>query len=200
VINVSEKKRKSETLLPLRELLSPRAFFRRTFKMDRFSVLTADNKYKLEVLNEVYKRRDLAFRYACLFSLGMLIYCMVSGLLSFNLLLANKTFAFYYYLPRVDIFIIAPILLVFFPALFALMMKQAGVLFTIIVFMIFTGIYILQGYYIFVPFTAIGAVIFLRQNAVLDIYEVLSEEEGFPDFSDFTFSHEPKETSLKDTD
>ncbi|MDR0991622.1 MAG: hypothetical protein LBL87_01815, partial [Ruminococcus sp.] len=34
-------------LLPLRELVSPRAFFRRTFKMDRFSVLTADNKYKL---------------------------------------------------------------------------------------------------------------------------------------------------------
>jgi hypothetical protein len=180
-------------LTPLRELMSPRAFFRRTLKMDRFSVLAADNKYKLEVLTEIYRRRDAAFRYACFFCLGMMAYCMVIGMLSFNMLLVNKTVYFSQTVPIVDFYTLAPIALVFIPALFSDFMKQGGVLIAIIVFIIFTALYILKSYYVFIPFTVAGAVIYLRQNAVLDIYAVLENEDGFPQFSDFSFEHKHTE-------
>jgi hypothetical protein len=178
-----------EALVPMRELLSPRAFFRRTLKLDRFSVISGDNKYKLEVLTEINKRRDFAFRYACLFCLGMLVYCMVMGFLSFNMLLTNRYYWVVNHLPGVGFAVLAPIALVFIPAPAAVMMKQYGVLFVILIFMIFTALYIIWGYYFFIPFTVFGAYAYMRQNSVIDIYEALSEEDGFPDFSDFTFEH-----------
>jgi hypothetical protein len=189
-----------EALVPLRELFSPRAIFRRTFKLDTFSVLSGDNKYKLEVLTEVYRRRDFAFRYACIYCAAMLIYCAVVGFLAFNMMMAKQMLYFRAYVPQVGFSTILPIFLVFFPAVAADFMKQSAVLLTTLVFLIFTGVYILMGYYIFVPFTAFGAYVFLRQNAVLDIYAALSEEDGFPEFSDFTFEHKSKINYNKETD
>jgi hypothetical protein len=195
-----EKTYVPEALVPLRELFSPRAIFRRTFKLDTFSVLSGDNKYKLEVLTEIYKRRDFAFRYACIYCVAMLVYCAVVGFLAFNMMMAKQSISFHSYFPQVDFSMILPIFLVFFPALSADFMKQSGVLITILVFMIFTGVYILMHYYIFVPFTVFGAYVFLRQNAVLDIYAALSEEDGFPEFSDFTFEHKNPINYNKGTD
>jgi hypothetical protein len=189
-----------EALVPLRELMSPRAFFRRTLKLDTFSVMAGDNKYKLEVLSEIYRRRDTAFRYACIYCVAMLVYCMAVGFLSFNMMLVYHSFYFRAFVPQVGFATILPIFLVFFPGLAADFMKQAGVLITTLVFMIFTGVYIVMGYYIFIPFTVIGAYLFLRQNEVLDIYAVLSEEDGFPDFSDFTFEHKNPINYNKETD
>jgi hypothetical protein len=189
-----------DALVPLRELLSPRAFFRRTFKLDTFSVLSGDNKYKLEVLSEIYSRRDFAFRYACIYCAAMLVYCMVVGFLAFNMTLARRGIYFEAIVPQVGFATILPIFLVFIPAVGADFMKQAGVLLTVLVFMIFTGVYIVMGYYIFVPFTLFGAYVFLRQNAVLDLYAVLAEEDGFPEFSDFTFEHKRPTGLKKETD
>jgi hypothetical protein len=185
----ADENKLGEVLIPIRELLSPRAFFRRTFKLDRFSVLSGDNKYKLEVLTEIHKRRDLAFRFACIFCVALLVYSMVMGLFSFNMLLANRRYWYSGYLPPVGLAVLLPVPLVFIPALSAALMKQTGTLAVIIVFMGISAYYIIYGYYYFVPFTVFGAIVYLRQNAVIDIYEALSLEDGFPEFSDFTFEH-----------
>jgi hypothetical protein len=153
--------------------------------MDKFSIQAGDNKYKLEVLNEVYRRRDGAFRFACLFCGGMLLYLTIMGMLQLNFTLARR----FPDLPPVApiTFFIVPS--VFIPALFALMMKPAGVVLTVVVFLIFSAIYFLEGFYILLPFTLFGAFVYLRQNAVFDAYADLSEEDGFPEFSDFSFEH-----------
>jgi hypothetical protein len=153
--------------------------------MDKFSIQSGDNKYKLEVLNEIYRRRDAAFRFACFFCGGMLLYLTIMGMLQINFMLARR----YPDLPPIApvTFIIVP--LVFIPALFALFMKPAGVVFTVVVFLIFSAIYFLEGFYILLPFTLFGAFVYLRQNAVFDAFAVIAEEDGFPEFSDFTFEH-----------
>jgi hypothetical protein len=195
----ADENKLEEVLIPIRELFSPRAFFRRTFKLDRFSVLTGDNKYKLEVLTEVYKRRDFAFRFACFFCVGLLVYSMVMGLLSFNMLLANRRVWYLSYLPPVGLAVLLPIVPVFIPSLSAVLMKQTGTLAVIIVFMGLTAYYIIYEFYLLVPFSVFGAIVYLRQNAVIDIYEALSEEDGFPEFSDFSFEHiEKKQETIND--
>jgi prepilin signal peptidase PulO-like enzyme (type II secretory pathway) len=151
--------------------------------MDKFSIQSGDNKYKLDCLWEIYRRRDAAFRYACFFCGGMLLYLTIMGVLQFNFMLAGR----YPNLPPIApvTFFVVP--LVFIPAFFALLMKPAGTVLTILVFMVFTALYFLDKIYMLIPFTVAGAVFYLRQNAVFEGYFVLAEEEGFPEFSDFTF-------------
>jgi hypothetical protein len=158
--------------------------------MDDFSIKAGDNKYKHEVLTEIYRRRDLAFRYSCFFCFGMLLYLSIMGILQFIFFLAGRN-------PGLPPFgtstlLVAP--LVFIPAIVSLFMKPQGIVITIVVFLIFSAIYFLRGYYIFLPFTLAGAFVYLQQSAVCDAYACISKLDGFPEFSDFTFEHKKEET------
>lgn len=161
------------------------AGFKKTINLDPTMVNGMTLEQKRECITEIERRRKTAWLYSCIFCIGLMAYIFLYDLLSVMYSIsAQRTVVqlsgFMYLIP----------VIVAVPSFFAHMMNGKWVLTAVLAYMIsILGTAVTGEWLNFVvaPFLAVGAVLYFRLSSCCDMYEVLSKQEGFPEF--YTLEH-----------
>ena len=161
------------------------AGFRKDINLDPTMVAGMNLDQKRECMSEIERRRKTAWRFSCFFCLGLMLYIFVYDLLSVIYSLSalrtvGQISGFMYLIP----------IIIMLPSFFAHSMNGKWVLAAVLAYMLSAFGVIITAAWInaaAAPFLIVGAVFYYRLSNCCEMYEVLSKQEGFPEF--YSFEH-----------
>lgn len=161
------------------------AGFKKTINLDSSMINGMTPEQKRECVTEIERRRKTAWRYSCIFCIGLMAYIFLYDLLSVMYSIsAQRTVVqlsgFMYLIP----------VIVAAPSFFAHMMNGKWVLAAVLAYMLsILGTAITGEWlnFIIAPFLVVGAVLYFRLSSCCEMYDALSKQEGFPEF--YTLEH-----------
>lgn len=161
------------------------AGFKKDINLDPTMVTGMNLDQKRECMSEIERRRKIAWKFSCFFCLGLMIYIFAYDLLSVMYSLSafkavRQISGFMYLVP----------VIVMIPSFFAHSMNGNWVVAAVLAYMLSAFGVIVTGAWINVvaaPFAIVGAVFYWRLSGCCEMYEVLSKQEGFPEF--YSFEH-----------
>ncbi|MGN1137562.1 MAG: hypothetical protein ACI4SF_15265 [Oscillospiraceae bacterium] len=161
------------------------AGFKKDINLDPTMVAGMNLDQKRECMSEIERRRKTAWKYSCFFCLGLMAYIFAYDLLSVmyslsEMKIVGQISGFMYLIP----------IIVMIPSFFAHSMNGKWVVAAVLAYMLSAFVVIITGKWINViaaPFAIVGAVLYYRLSSCCDMYDVLSKQEGFPDF--YSFEH-----------
>lgn len=161
------------------------AGFNKSINLDPTMVGGMNLDQKRECMSEIERRRKAAWKFSCIFSIALMLYIFAYDLLSvmYSLKTMQKV-------PQISGFMYLVPIIVMLPSLFAHSMNGKWVLASVLAFMISAFGVIITGAwlnFIAAPFLIAGAVFWYRVSNCCGMYEVLSKQEGFPEF--YSFEH-----------
>lgn len=155
--------------------------FRKKINLDPSMVSGMDNDQKKECMSEIERIRAAAWKYALVCCLGIMIYIFVYDLLSAMYAIkvqkaVGQLSAVLYIIP----------VFVAVPSFFAHSMNGKWIVAAVIAYMLSAFGAIVTSSLINIvpaPFLVIGAIMYFRLSLCCDMYNRLSKEEGFPEFT-----------------
>lgn len=161
------------------------AGFNKSINLDPTMVSGMNLDQKRECMSEIERRRKMAWKFSCIFSIVLMVYIFAYDLLSvmYSLKTMQKV-------PQISGFMYLVPIIVMLPSLFAHSMNGKWVLASVLAFMLSAFGVIITGAWLNIiaaPFLVVGAVFWYRVSNCCEIYEVLSKQEGFPEF--YSFEH-----------
>lgn len=159
------------------------AGFKKKIKLDPTMVGGMDLDQKRECVSEIERRRTLAWKYSCFFSAAVMVYIFIYDLLS--VLYSLKTF---HQVPQISGLMYLVPIIIMIPAFFAHSMNGKWVLVSMLAYMLSAfGVIVTSSWVnaVAAPFLIAGTVIQFRVSSCCEMYEVLSKQEGFPEFYSF---------------
>jgi hypothetical protein len=153
--------------------------FTRKLDLSDEALTDGDFDYRYECLTFIYKRRDTAFKYSLCFTLAVLIYMIVFGIIGVNSAMGGLKN------PLGELTgMQAALPVVIVPAVFAGFMKSPAVIIAAILYIVIGAYFLIaMQFLIVIPFCIIGAVLYFRLLGVVNAYDTLSHLPGFPDFT-----------------
>lgn len=135
---------------------------------------------KRACMSEIERKRKTAWKYSCFFCLGLMIYICCYDLLSvmYSIKVMEKVVQLNLFTYLIPVIIIVP-------SIFAHSMNGKWIVTVILAYMFSAFGVIVTGEwanYAAAPFLIAGAVMYYRVSACCEMYNVLSKQEGFPEF------------------
>lgn len=161
------------------------AGFNKSINLDPTMVGGMDIDQKRECMSEIERRRKAAWKFSCIFCIALMVYIFAYDLLSvmYSLKTMQKV-------PQISGFMYLVPIIVMIPSFFAHSMNGKWVLASVLAYMISAFGAIITGAWINIaaaPFLIAGAFFQYRVSSCCEMYEVLSKQEGFPEF--YSFEH-----------
>lgn len=161
------------------------AGFNKSINLDPTMVGGMSLDQKRECMSEIERRRTAAWKYSCVFSIVLMVYIFGYDLLSvmYSLKMMQKV-------PQISGFMYLVPIIVMIPSFFAHSMNGKWVLVTVLAYMFSAFGVIITASWLnaaAAPFLIAGAFIAYRVSSCCEMYEVLSKQEGFPEF--YSFEH-----------
>ena len=161
------------------------AGFSKSINLDPTMVGGMDLDKKRECMSEIERIRKTAWKFSCIFCVALMVYIFAYDLLSvmYSLKTLQKV-------PQISGFMYLVPIIVMIPSFFAHSMNGKWVLAAVLLFMLSAFGVIITGSWLNIiaaPFLIAGAFFWYRVSNCCEMYNVLSKQEGFPEF--YSFEH-----------
>lgn len=161
------------------------AGFKKDINLDPTMVAGMDLDQKRECMSEIERRKSAAWRFSCIFCIGLMLYIFIYDLLSVMYSLSAMKAV-----PRIGGFMYLLPVIVMVPSFGAHSMNGKWVLTAMLAYMLSAFGVVVTGEWVnaaAAPFLIAGLVLYFRLSSCCEMYDVLSKQEGFPEF--YSFEH-----------